>query len=96
MTFSFHPEAEIEFLEAVDYYEESRQRLGYDFASEIYSTIDRIISFPEAWPIIKNDIRRCLTKRFPYGVVYSIEDDSIFIISIMHLHRKPNYWTNRI
>ena len=39
MTFSFHPEAESEFREAIDYYENCEPGLGYDFSIEILSTI---------------------------------------------------------
>ena len=72
MRFFFHHEAEEEFLKAIDYYEEVHRGLGVDFAIEVYSTIERIVGFPEAWPVIEEDIRGCLTKRFPYGVLYSI------------------------
>ena len=42
MRYVFHPEAEIEFVKAVEYYEEREKGLGYDLAVEIYSTIERI------------------------------------------------------
>lgn len=35
MTFSFHPEAEYEFLSSINYYEECEEGLGYDFSIEI-------------------------------------------------------------
>ncbi|WP_319560142.1 hypothetical protein [Marispirochaeta sp.] len=35
MNFYFHPEAENEFTEAIDYYEEIETGLGYDFAGEV-------------------------------------------------------------
>jgi hypothetical protein len=37
MSCSFHPEAEREFLEAIDYYEEREADLGFDFAVEVYA-----------------------------------------------------------
>jgi hypothetical protein len=49
MKISFHPDVRGEFFEAIDYYEECQQGLGLEFAKEIYSTIQRIIHFPEAW-----------------------------------------------
>ena len=73
MTFSFHPEAETEFFEAINYFEACEPGLGCDFALEIYSTVQNILAYPTAWPVIESDIRRCLTNRFPYGVLYSIE-----------------------
>ncbi len=96
MTFDFHPEAETEFHAAIDYYEECEKELGYDFAIEVYSVIQNILDYPRAWPVIEQDVRRCLTNRFPYGVLYSIEPDRIFILGVMHLHRTPDYWKHRV
>ena len=95
MTFSFHPEAESEFREAIDYYEDRESGLGYDFSIEVFTTIQNIVNHPTAWPIIEEDMRRCLVNRFPYGVIYSIEQDKIFILAVMHLRRYPDYWKNR-
>jgi len=87
MTFSFHPEAESEFHEAIEYYEESELGLGYDFSIEVLATIQNIINYPTAWPVIEEDVRRCLVKRFPYGVVYSIEQGEIFICANYQIMR---------
>ena len=53
MKYTFHPEAEKEFLAAIDYYEDRELGLGSDFAIEAHSTIEHILSFPEAWPMIE-------------------------------------------
>jgi plasmid stabilization system protein ParE len=95
MTFSFHPEAESEFRQAIDYYEDREQGLGYDFSIEVFTTIQNIVNYPTAWPIIEEGMRRCLVNRFPCGVIYSIEQDEIFILAVMHLRRHPDYWKNR-
>ena len=95
MIFSFHPEAEAEFNEAIEYYEGCELGLGYDFSIEGLAAIQNIINYPTAWPIIEEDVRRCLVNRFPYGVVYSCEQDETFILAIMHLRRHPDYWKNR-
>ncbi|MBI1748241.1 MAG: type II toxin-antitoxin system RelE/ParE family toxin [Acidobacteria bacterium] len=96
MNYLFHPEAEVEFIEAIEYYEEKESGLGYDFAVEVYLTIERTVSFPKAWPVIEEDIRRSLVRRFPYGILYSEEKEGIYIVAIMHLHRDPEYWKHRI
>ncbi len=75
MKYSFHPEAEVEFNQAIDYYENCAEGLGNDFAVEVYSAIEQIVAYPKAWTILAEDVRRCLTRRFPYGVLY-IEDPS--------------------
>ncbi len=96
MNYTFHPEAETEFLNAIDYYEACEVGLGYDFSIEVYSTIENILSFPKAWPILEEEIRRCQTKRFPYGLVYTEEGNEILILAVMHLRRDPDYWKERL
>jgi len=95
MKYSFHSEAEIEFNISIDYYEECKQNLGFEFANEVYKTIQRILSFPNAWQVLDGDIRRCLTNRFPFGIVYYQKGNEIIILAVMQLNRKPNYWKNR-
>jgi toxin ParE1/3/4 len=96
MTFSFHPEAEAEFFDAIEYYEKCRAGLGYDFAVEIYSAIEKVVAFPVVWPVIGFDIHRCLIQRFPFGLLYDCSRKEIVIVAVMHLHRKPGYWKRRI
>jgi len=49
MTIEFLDKAEIELIEAVDYYNEQNPGLGYEFALEVKKTIDRITQYPDAW-----------------------------------------------
>jgi toxin ParE1/3/4 len=95
MTFAFHPDAKTEFFGAINYYENVETGLGFDFSVEIFSTIQNIVDYPNAWPVLEAEVRRCLVNRFPYGVLYSIEADEIYILAVMHLHRDPDYWKDR-
>ncbi len=95
MTFSFHPEAELEFNQAIDYYEACQENLGLEFVNEVYNTIQRIIAFPHAWQPLDKNIRRCLTNRFPFGVIYFKKENEIVILAVMQLNKKPDYWLNR-
>jgi hypothetical protein len=95
MTLLFHPEVEEEFLAAIDYYETCQHGLGEDFYFEVHTAIQRIIDFPEAWPVLDGDVRRCLTHRFPFGILYSVDKQDIFILAVMHLRRDPDYWKHR-
>ena len=70
MKYFFHPDAEEELNLAIDYYQECKLGLGYEFATEIYKTIQRVMEFPNAWQCLDDDIRRCLTNRFPFGIIY--------------------------
>lgn len=92
----FHPEADQEFLSAIDYYEQQQPGLGEDYYTEIMAAAARVTNNPAAWPAVEGDIRRCLTHRFPYGILYSIEQDAIYILAVMHLRRHPDYWKHRV
>jgi toxin ParE1/3/4 len=96
MTYSFHPEADVEFKEAILYYSEKSRSLGLAFYSEIEYAIERIVKNPFLYRVIDEDVRRCLTKRFPYAILYSIEDDYILILAVMHCSRDPLYWKHRL
>ncbi len=95
MNFSFHPQAQAEFNEAIDYYEDKEPGLGCDFALEVHAAIKRSAEFPKAWAVLEGDVRRSLVSRFPYGVLYSEEQGGIFIVAVMNLYRQPSYWKTR-
>ncbi len=95
MNFWFHPQAAAEFNLAIDHYEKIEPGLGYDFAREVFSAIERACHFSEAWTPLDTEIRRSLVRRFPYGVLYSVEAKGILMIAVMNLHRDPDYWKDR-
>ena len=88
--------AQIELDEAFYYYEEQIEGLGHDFIKEVLATVKRIKNNPEAWTQLSVRTRRCLTHRFPFGIVYQLRENEILIVAIAHLHRKPGYWKNRL
>jgi hypothetical protein len=96
MKFYFHPDAEVEFDRAVEYYEQCQTGLGLEFAKEVYATITRIIEYPDAWSTLSKNSRRCLVSRFPYGVIYQIKSHALRIIAVAHLNRQPGYWKERL
>ena len=96
MKYRFHPQAKREFNQAIDYYQDCRKGLGKAFAKEVHKTIDRILEYPEAWTQLSPNTRRCLTNRFPFGIIYQNLENECLIIAVAQLNRKPDYWTERI
>lgn len=87
--------AEAEFREAVDYYNQQAEGLGYEFAAEVRRTLLRIVRFPDAWTSLSSRTRRCRTNRFPYGIVYQSRGDTILVVAVMHMGRHPSCWRDR-
>ncbi len=66
----FHPEADAEMLNAAVWYESQQQDLGKRFLAAVQDTLNRIELNPELYAFIEGDVRRCLTKTFPFGVLF--------------------------
>ncbi len=96
MSFRFLSPALVELKEAAEYYESALSGLGADFIDEVDSTIQRIVSFPEAWGRISEHYRHCITRRFPYALIYEMSGDQILIVSVFHLSREPCSWKKNL
>ena len=96
MNYLFHPEARTEFREATIYYAEKSLSLAAAFYNEVENAIRKIVENPKLYRKINEDVRRCLARRFPYAVLYTIEGTSILILSVMHCSREPSYWKDRL
>jgi plasmid stabilization system protein ParE len=96
MRHAFHPEAILEFEEAVLFYKQRSRTLGQRFACEIKTTIAKLATTPERWRVVEQDVRRCVVRVFPYAVLYTIESDYVLIVAIAHGKRRPGYWRHRL
>jgi len=91
----FHPAAEAEMIEAAAYYEAQQPELGRRFLASVQDAVNRAVLNPPLYPIVELDVRRCLARTFPFGVLFRERPDKIVIMAVMHLHRDPDYWKNR-
>ncbi|MEI6971204.1 MAG: type II toxin-antitoxin system RelE/ParE family toxin [bacterium] len=91
----FHPDAESEMIDAAAYYEAQQSDLGRRFLATVQDSINRILLNPHLYPVVELGVRRCLTKTFPFGVLFREMPDKIVIMAVMHLHRDPDYWKTR-
>ena len=92
----FHPEASDEMFESARFFEEKSAGLGSDLISAIQEATRRILMFPESGPIEKWNIRKCLVRGFPFTLLYEANEERIFIVAVMHQHRRPGYWAQRV
>lgn len=95
MPLRFHPEADAEMMEAAVIYETQQQDLGKRFLSAVQNSVNLIQINPALYPVIHIDVRRCVTKIFPFNVLFRVTSSQIIVIAIMHQSRNPDYWKSR-
>ncbi len=96
MRFEFHPQALQEYGEAAEYYASKESGLQLRFIDSVECAIEAVLQNPRRWPQIDEDIRRCLTRVFPYAIYYTLENGYILIIAVAHCSREPGYWKDRV
>jgi plasmid stabilization system protein ParE len=95
MKYVFHPEVLTEYAESVQYYMERRVEVAQAFIDAVEDAVYRIRESPTRYIVIDEDVRRCMIRKFPYGILYTIEQDYILILAVMHCSREPGYWKSR-
>lgn len=92
---SFHDLAERELNDAARYYEGERSGLGAEFIDEVGRCAASITRHPAAGAPVRGDVRRRFLRRFPYALLYRTAGDTIRILAVMDLRRRPAYWVGR-
>lgn len=96
MNTRFLPAAQKELDEAIHWYAQQAFGLGDSFLVEFLRSLQLIERHPAGWHPLSENTRRCRMRRFPYGVIYTIDPQGILIVAVAHLHRHPTYWRSRV
>ncbi|NEE02735.1 type II toxin-antitoxin system RelE/ParE family toxin [Phytoactinopolyspora halotolerans] len=94
-------EASVELEDAILWYDQRRVGLG----AELLDAIDAVMAHIDRWPGAASSIprltkdipaRKAAVPRFPYSIVYLVNDDTIRVLAFAHDRRKPDYWRTRV
>lgn len=79
MAFSlyFYPDAELELAEAVGWYEEQRNKLGFNFYEDYIAIRSQLLQNPGAFPIIFGNVRRANFRKFPYSLFLLLNESQL-------------------
>lgn len=100
MLAGFHPLAAEELNEAIAWYEQE----SFDCADKFYSgfslTLERCLMWPESGQIYpEHDSKRIVrSSRIPhsqYRIIYTVSDDTLWVLAVAHVRRRPGYWSKR-
>lgn len=97
MIYRFHPVAEAEHLETIQFYESRSTGLGNDYLLEFEQVMGHVVEAPHRHRIErKPNIRKVSLKRFPYGIVYRTLEGYVQVLAVSHKRRRPGYWAGRL
>lgn len=91
-----HPSAKREIAAAAAHYSAIDRKLKKRFQTELDTTITKILAYPTALALHFEQTRRYRLDTFPYGVVYMVEPEVIYVVAVTHLRQEPGYWRNRL
>ena len=92
------PTAEADVAEAAQWYNHRQPGLGEKFIREVDRVIARVLENPLAFPVIlrRHEIRRVLTKRFPYRIFFSLKGEWVVVHAVLHGRRDDRHWKDRL
>jgi plasmid stabilization system protein ParE len=89
-------EAVQEVEEAFWWYERQRHGLGLEFLLAFDAAVEALRRLPEGHEVVALRTRKALLRRFPYLVLYALEDERILITAVFHGRRDPRRWSDRV
>jgi len=94
--FRLHPAAEREAVEAARWIKEDDPYQAALFVEALENAILRARSQHELYRCFDGVFRKVQVGKFSYALVFRVKGGEIQILAVMHLHREPGYWKERI
>ncbi len=89
-------EAEDDVYESYSWYEDQQVGLGEEFMDALDAAKTAITNSPEAYPVrYKKKIRAFVMDRFPYIVLYVVNQADIDVIAEFNTNRQHDKWKKR-
>ncbi len=90
------PEAELDIQDAFEWYETQVPGLESEFVRAVDTCLSGIGRNSLAYPLIYQQARRALIRRFPYGILYVFDQETIFVVACFHSKRNPKSWQDQL
>jgi plasmid stabilization system protein ParE len=90
------PEAEQDVEQAYIWYEKQELGLGEEFLRCVDATVQFIRRNQELYPIVHENYRRAVVRRFPYVLFYEYSEVVVTIYAVFHCSQNPEKWRDRL
>lgn len=81
--------ADLDYLQALEWYEAQQPGLGSEFDAELHALFERIAQNPELFQKETGTVRKAQMPRFKYRVYFTVEGAEIGVVAIWHPSRNP-------
>mgnify|MGYP001580812208 CR=1 FL=1 len=85
----FLPEVEEDVIGGYAWYEAKLPGFGEEFLLIFYAGVGEISHSPLLYPEVHEEFRRCLLRRFPYAIYFTIKGNEVIVFGLFHCARDP-------
>ncbi len=94
--YRFLTEADAEFREHTQYFDEQVAGLGDKFITDLQAAIREIREYPESGALVSRNLRKRVLRVFRHTVFYVNGAEEIIIVAVAAHRRRPHYWRKRL
>ena len=95
MRIEIHDDARQDLIAGFHFYEKQEPGLGGYFLDCLYSDIDSLQLYAGIHQIVFGQ-HRCLSKRFPFAIYYTVTGDTIRVNAVLDCRRNPTWIRQRL
>lgn len=95
MNIAIHDDARQDLLAGFHFYEKQEAGLGNYFLDCLFSDIDSLQLYAGIHQVVFGQ-HRCLAKRFPFAIYYTVTGDTVRVNAVLDCRRNPTRIGNRL
>ncbi|WHZ28644.1 MAG: hypothetical protein OJF51_003442 [Nitrospira sp.] len=88
-------EAQDDLIQGFRFYEGREAGLGAYFLDCLFSDIDSLLLYGGIHQVVYGH-RRCLSKRFPFAIYYSVDENIVHVHAVLDCRRNPLWIRKRL
>jgi plasmid stabilization system protein ParE len=86
------PMFDCDVLEATSWFESRANGLGAEFARAVAAELKAITRHPQAYPMVRGEVRRTIIRRFRYLIFFLERESELLVIGLVHGSRDLDRW----
>ena len=89
---TYHPLFETDVVHAAAWYDQNCAGLGNSFVENVRVGVDSVLADPERYAATEHGLRYQRIRRFPYILLFDVENDVLLFLGVLHTARSITKW----